>query len=118
LGGVLDRHADLHVCLAHGGGLSPAVVGRLQRGYDAKRPSVDLQLSTPQTIARRALIDCIVHDPNALQLAAEVFGEGNVLFGSDWPFPMGLPDPHVQLAGIAANLRKGIFNDNVTRFGG
>jgi aminocarboxymuconate-semialdehyde decarboxylase len=28
-----------------------------------------------------------------LKLAQDVFGADHVLFGSDWPFPMGIPDP-------------------------
>jgi aminocarboxymuconate-semialdehyde decarboxylase len=36
--------------------------------------------------------DCIAHHPSALRLAQDIFGPDHVLFGSDWPFPMGLPE--------------------------
>jgi aminocarboxymuconate-semialdehyde decarboxylase len=39
-------------------------------------------------------------------------GEGHVLFGSDWPFSMGLPDPHKQLADVDASFRHQIFSKN------
>ncbi|WP_019937700.1 hypothetical protein [Bordetella sp. FB-8] len=32
--------------------------------------------------------------------SASVFGGTQILFGSDWPFPMGLPKPHEQLADV------------------
>ena len=43
-------------------------------------------------------------------------GQDHILFGSDWPFSMGLPDPHGQLADTDAALRRLIFQDNPRRF--
>ncbi|WP_164034092.1 amidohydrolase family protein, partial [Serratia marcescens] len=57
-------------------------------------------------------VDCIAHDAAGLRLAVEVFGPDRILFGSDWPFPMGLPKPHEQMAEVEAGLRKAIFRDN------
>lgn len=47
----------------------------------------------PSTAARRFFVDCLVHDPGAVDRAVEVFGEDKVVLGSDWPFPMGTKDP-------------------------
>ena len=44
-------------------------------------------------------------------------GQERVLFGSDWPFSMGLPDPHKQLADTDASLRRRIFQDNPKALG-
>ena len=70
MSGILERHPDMTVCLAHAGGAS----------------------------------------------AAAMHGQEHVLFGSDWPFSMGLPDPHKQLADTDAGLRRLIFQDNPRRF--
>ena len=35
-----------------------------------------------------------------------------MLFGSDWPFSMGLAEPHKQLADVEPELRRRIFCDN------
>ena len=96
LGGVCERFARIRFCLAHAGGALPMLAGRLQHGYATDRPGIDKTLAPPTEILRRFLVDCIAHDPKALELAAAVVGERHVLFGSDWPFPMGLPDPHAQ----------------------
>ena len=44
-------------------------------------------------------------------------GQDRILFGSDWPFSMGLPDPHKQLANTDALLRRRIFQDNAKTLG-
>lgn len=115
LSGILARHPRLQVCLAHAGGTAPAVAGRLERGHATARPGVETAVESPKRAFRRLSVDCIAHDPAALALAAEVCGADNVLFGSDWPFPMGLPEPHAQLADIDHALRRRIFVENAAR---
>jgi aminocarboxymuconate-semialdehyde decarboxylase len=113
--GVPERFPRLRLCLAHGGGTTAMLAGRWQRGRDTTRPGVDPGVEAPAASLRRLYADCIVHDAAALELAAHVFGDDHVLFGSDWPFPMGLPDPHAQLADVAADLRARILRDNAQR---
>jgi aminocarboxymuconate-semialdehyde decarboxylase len=117
LSGVMDRHPNLRICLAHGGGTTAAVAGRIERGRVTGRPGVDKHASSLRDKFRRFCVDCIVHDAGAFRLACEVHGEDNVLFGSDWPFSMGMPEPHSQLAGIDPKLRHKIFAENPLRLG-
>lgn len=111
-GGVLERFPAITFCLAHGGGTLAALVGRWQRGFDTARPGIDGSRATPAELVRRFTVDCILHDTAAIELAAERFGESRVLFGSDWPFPMGLPDPQRQLNSLAPDLRQRILGKN------
>lgn len=111
-GGILQRHPRLTVCLAHAGGTTAALAGRFERGFETDRPGLDNELEPPRRTLKRLCVDCIAHDAAGLMLAAEVFGPDRILFGSDWPFPMGLPKPHEQMAGVEAGLRKAIFCDN------
>lgn len=111
-GGILERHPRLTVCLAHAGGTTAALAGRFERGYVTDRPGLDTTLEPPRRTLKRLCVDCIAHDPAGLTLAADVFGADRVLFGSDWPFPMGLPKPHEQLAGLEPEFRRAIFCDN------
>lgn len=90
MAGVPSRHPNIRFCLAHAGGAFPALVGRLQQGFDTKRPGVDVSVEPPLQAARRFFADGIAHHPAALQLAKEMLGPDHILFGSDWPFPMGL----------------------------
>ena len=111
-GGVLDRFPRIRFCFAHGGGAAAALAGRFGQGYVTTRPGIDHGLSDPRSLLRRICVDCITHDDDALALSCNVFGESNVVFGSDWPFPMGLLHPHEQLGGVAATRRRAIVCDN------
>ncbi len=112
LAGVMERYPDMTVCLAHAGGTTAALAGRLEQGFATARPGVDLKLESPKRALRRFCVDCIAHDTHALDLAGEVFGAERLLFGSDWPFPMGLLEPRQQLAGLAPERLKAIWCDN------
>jgi aminocarboxymuconate-semialdehyde decarboxylase len=116
MSGILERHPDMTVCLAHAGGASAAIAGRLERGQVTGRPGADTGAQKPRLAFKRFCIDCIAHDAGALQAAAAMHGTEHVLFGSDWPFSMGLPEPHKQLADVDPGLRRAIFEDNPRRF--
>ncbi|MDB5532159.1 MAG: hypothetical protein JWO28_474, partial [Hyphomicrobiales bacterium] len=112
---VLQRYPDFTICLAHAGGTTAALAGRWQQGHATKRPGLDTTHEAPMLALRRFCVDCIAHDDNALRLAGQVFGEDHVLFGSDWPFPMGLMQPHRQLEKLDGQFRQKIFCDSPER---
>lgn len=91
--GVLDEHPSLRVLLAHGGGVLPALRGRLAREQKIHPPGRDVR-----SVLRRFLVDTVVHDVEVLRGLVEFFGAEHVLLGSDYPFDMGSEDP-------AANVR-------------
>ncbi|MGH6975994.1 MAG: amidohydrolase family protein [Stellaceae bacterium] len=111
-GGVCERYPHIRFCLAHGGGTTAMLAGRWQRGFDTNRPGVDAARRPPRAILRRMMVDSILHDVEAINLAANVFGAENIVFGSDWPFPMGLPQPRQQLAGMSSSLWESICRTN------
>lgn len=113
--GVLERHPNILTCFAHGGGLLPMVAGRLERGHATARPGLDPARPAPSQSLRRIYVDCICHSEAAATLAEETLGSGNVLFGSDWPFPMGLIEPHRQMQSYAADRRSRYLADNPNR---
>jgi aminocarboxymuconate-semialdehyde decarboxylase len=112
MGGIAERHPGIRFCLAHGGGTLPAAAGRIQRGQETERDGAYLGGEQIRQALRRFHVDCITHDAAALQLAAATFGEDRILFGSDWPFGMGLPEPHAALADTQPALRERIFEAN------
>ncbi|WP_338310985.1 amidohydrolase family protein [Bradyrhizobium sp. TM239] len=112
-GGVVARYPHIRFCFAHGGGAAAMLAGRFEMGFHTVRPGVDRSLPGPKALMKRLMVDCVTHDPEALRLAQSVFGASHVLFGSDWPFPMGLMDPHDQLAALLPNERDAIFRGNI-----
>jgi aminocarboxymuconate-semialdehyde decarboxylase len=114
-GGVFERYPNITFCFAHGGGVLPQLAGRFERGFDTARPGIDTKAASPRKAFRNLCVDCITHDPDSLALAETVFSATQLMFGSDWPFPMGLPEPHRQLAALDAARRKRIFCDNPER---
>ena len=111
-GGVLERFPAIRFCFAHGGGVAAGLAGRFDQGFATARPGIDTARMAPRQLLRRLCVDCITHDDTALALSSEVFGADNIVFGSDWPFPMGLLEPHRQLAGLTRERRQAIFCDN------
>lgn len=114
LAGVPERHPGIRFCLAHAGGATAAVAGRIERGIATGRAGETPPGARLRDRLRAFCVDCIAHDADALSLAAAIHGEDRVLFGSDWPFAMGLPEPHAQLADVAPALRRRILADNAT----
>jgi aminocarboxymuconate-semialdehyde decarboxylase len=98
-GGALERHPRLQVCLTHGGGFLPYQIGRQDRGY-AARPDLTATRVTrpPSAFLRRFLYDTITHDTAALRFLVDRVGPDRVVLGSDYPFPMGDPDPVTSVA--------------------
>lgn len=117
LGGVLERHPDLVVVLAHGGGALPALTGRLAHGQLAVAAAKgELKENVAASLARFH-VDSITHDPLLLRRLVEDLGTERVLLGSDRPFDMGDPDPvgSVRRAGLAATEEAAVLGGNALR---
>lgn len=96
---VLFRFSGMTVLLSHGGGTVPALAGRWEQGFRTDRPGVNMSIAPPSAQLKRFHADCVTHSNATLAAARDAFGGGNIVFGSDWPFPMGLLEPDTQLAG-------------------
>ncbi len=105
--GVLDRHPELRIVAAHGGGYLPTAIGRSDRAWRV-RPEAQRCEHPPSTYLRRLWFDTVVHDHGGLRHLVEVAGAGRVVLGSDFPFDMGLEDP-------VAFVRAAGFSDDVTQ---
>ena len=88
--GALKRRPGVRLCLAHGAGTLPAILGRLDKGamiagIDADSPAL------PSRLAAGLWCDSLTYHRAALLTAIEVFGPDHVVMGSDYPFP-AMPD--------------------------
>jgi aminocarboxymuconate-semialdehyde decarboxylase len=107
-GGVLERHPRLRICLTHGGGFLPYQIGRQDRGFEAKPDVTRKHLGRPPSaLLRRFYYDTIVHGPAALRFLVAQVGSDRVVLGSDYPFPMGDPEP-------VATVRSAAFDEDTT----
>ena len=80
--GVLDRHPNLKVIAAHGGGYLPAYSGRIDHAWGARSDSHgDLQ-HAPTTYLKRVYVDAVVFTPHQLEALVELLGPGHVLMGT------------------------------------
>jgi len=114
-GGVLERHPRLEVCLTHGGGFLPYQVGRQDRGFTSRSDLTATRVTRPPSSFLRSFVyDTITHDAHALRFLVDRVGHDRVLLGSDYPFPMGDPDPvaSVAAAGFEPTVADAILGGN------
>jgi aminocarboxymuconate-semialdehyde decarboxylase len=102
-GGVLERHPNLTVVLAHGGGFVPYQMGRWAHGFDVRpEPKVNLK-GLPQASIDRLRFDTILHAKPQLESMIGWVGAPRVLLGSDYPYDMAMLDcvRHVRALAIS-----------------
>ncbi len=116
--GVLDRHPDLRLLAAHGGGYLPTFLGRSDHAWQV-RPEAHGCAAEPSSYLRRLYFDSLVHTPEALRALVAAAGPDRILLGSDHPFDMGVPDPVVRLAaaGLSPADEHAIRTGNARRLG-
>jgi aminocarboxymuconate-semialdehyde decarboxylase len=91
--GVLDRHPELKVIAAHGGGYLPTHIGRSDHAWSTRPDAGAGCARLPSSYLRRLYFDSLVHDPHVLRALIHAAGADRVLLGSDYPFDMGTEDP-------------------------
>src|SRR6201991_4189134 len=110
--GALARRPGVRICLAHGGGALPAMIGRLDKGATIIGVSVDSP-DLPSRLARQLWCDCLTYNHDALTAAVQVFGTDHVVFGSDYPFA-AMPQPLDDIVTtLPADLRRRICRTNL-----
>ena len=111
-GGALTRRPTVRICLAHGGGALPAMIGRLDKGAIIAGLTADSP-DLPSRLARQLWCDSLTYNSQALHAAVQVFGRDHVVFGSDYPFP-AMPRPIDDIvADLPADLRRMICRTNL-----
>jgi len=87
--GFFERHPNLKLIAAHGGGTLPYIAGRLDICFD-NMPACREKISRkPSEYLKRIYYDSVVFQQESLELALKVGGTENVLYGSDYPHNIG-----------------------------
>lgn len=90
LAGTLERFPELRLCVVHGGGFLPYVAGRFDAIAALERAP---GMAAPSECLRRLYFDSLTHSAQALSWLIGFAGAGQVMLGSDYPFPTGCADP-------------------------
>src|SRR5712664_113671 len=117
--GTLDRFPGLKICAAHGGGYLPSYAARSDAGcvtFPERCAKVPLK-KRPTEYLRQLYYDSIVFTPEALRhLVAEV-GSGQIVMGTDYPFPwMKTSVDHIlNTPGLSDAERSAILGETASR---
>jgi aminocarboxymuconate-semialdehyde decarboxylase len=118
LSGVLDRHPRLRLVVVHGGGFLPYQSMRLDGGHRADALSgYRIARDRPSDYLRDLFFDTVALRPESVRFLADVTGADHVLLGSDYPFPLGDPDPAatVRSAGLGGAATAAVLGGNASR---
>ncbi|MGE0699653.1 MAG: amidohydrolase family protein, partial [Hyphomicrobiaceae bacterium] len=102
---------------SHGGGYLGGYSGRIDHAWGARSDARGTLPKPPTTYLRQIYVDSIVFTPHQLRALVEVFGPGQVLIGTDYPFDMAEMDPigHVASAGFDAATMAALCGGNAAR---
>ena len=117
--GTLDRFPGLKICAAHGGGYLPSYADRSDAvclTFPDRCAAVPLK-KKPTEYLRQLYYDSIVFSPQALRHLAEVVGPGQIMMGTDYPFPWTSTsvDHILKTPGLSDAERAGMLGDTAAK---
>ena len=88
LSGMIDKYPNIKILFAHGGGLLPYQIGRLDKGYEQwELVSSHLQ-APPSEYLNRFWYDTVLWNQDSIDFLVKTVGEDRVVAGSDYPFDL------------------------------
>jgi aminocarboxymuconate-semialdehyde decarboxylase len=117
--GTLDRYPGLKICAAHGGGYLPSYADRSDAvcvTFPDRCASVLLK-KKPTEYLRQLYYDSIVFSPEALRHLATQVGAGQIVMGTDYPFPWTHTsvDHILSTPGLSDAERAGMLGETAAR---
>ena len=120
-GGFFDRFPRLNMLLAHGGGTTLFLKGRLNSAYEARGAEGDPYFTAKISRPPGEYLDRLYYDtcslsPESVEFTIKVAGVHRVMFGTDFPFEIGDAEGKRALPAIEAlpaDARSKILRDNV-----
>jgi len=117
--GTLDKYPGLKICAAHGGGYLPSYMNRSDRGCQVfpEQCKAGVPKKEPTEYVKQLYYDSLVFTPEALRhLVAEV-GAGQIVVGTDYPYPwVTEPVDHVlKTPGLSDADREAILGGTAAR---
>jgi aminocarboxymuconate-semialdehyde decarboxylase len=117
-GNLLTRHPHLRIAFSHGGGTLGLLLPRLEQAcqvFDKLRETV---IGSPTEQARRLFYDALVFDPATLRHLLGLFGDTQVMIGTDYPFAFRDQMPVQRITAAIADdaVRQRLLHGNADRF--
>lgn len=119
-GGFFDRFPNLKILVAHGGGTTLLLKGRLNAAFEARGAEGDPYFTAKISKAPGDYLDRLYYDtcslsPEAVAFTIEVAGVDRVMFGTDYPFEIGDAEGRLALPAIdvlPAEAREKVMRGN------
>jgi aminocarboxymuconate-semialdehyde decarboxylase len=108
--GTFDRFPKLKVIGAHGGGFLPSYADRSDHaclvGPKGCNPDIKLK-KTPTEYLKQIYFDSLVFTPEAIRHLVAQVGAGQIVIGSDYPYPWELhPVDHIFASASLSDAEK------------
>jgi len=100
-GGIMDRHPNLKILLAHTGGYVPWIRGRWEHGYSVREEPKINGARSPENSIRRFYYDTIIHNAACFDFAVRTLGIDRIIYATDYPFDMGYLGPARDIPGLS-----------------
>jgi aminocarboxymuconate-semialdehyde decarboxylase len=97
-GGLLSKFPRLRIAFSHGGGTFASLLPRLEQGRQVFAAIGESMPERPSEVARKLYVDALVFDRDMLRRVISVFGESQVMIGTDYPFNFCERDPIGRIA--------------------
>lgn len=115
---LIMRRPKLRIAFSHGGGTLGLLLPRLSEGHRVFASLGESIQPTPAEQARHLFYDSLVYDEAALRYLVDLFGETQIMLGTDHPFAFHdrTPVDRVVSAFSDKRIRQQLLSDNAMRF--
>lgn len=115
-GGLLDKYPDVRIAFSHCGGSFGLVLPRMMHGW--RTLGDKLLPKSPLEYARTMYYDTLVYDLPTLRHLTDLFGDTQLMVGSDYPFIIREKNPGSWLGELNMNPKQQtlLSQDNAKRF--
>lgn len=117
-GGTLAKHPGLRIAYSHGGGTFASLLPRFQFAWETFSELRDSISIEPRAAARSMYYDSLVYDVTTIRHLLKMFGETQVMVGTDYPFAIMDPDPaaRVEAVDLDESIQKLLCSENARRW--
>jgi aminocarboxymuconate-semialdehyde decarboxylase len=117
-GNVMQRHPALRIAFSHGGGTLGLLLPRLEQARQVFPALRDSMAESPTAQARRLYYDALVFDAPTLRHLVGLFGDTQVMIGTDYPFNFHDRTPVARIAAAIddPDARARLLHANARRF--